>query len=65
MNKLNAVKTSVKNAWHNHKGKLAVASTITTVIGTALYARHVRETNAFLKEHDLYDEFYLPEDIDA
>jgi hypothetical protein len=65
MNKLTAVKVSVKNFWHNNKGTIAATSTILLVAGGALYRRHVAVTNEFLKDHDLYEEFYAPEDIDA
>ena len=54
----NAVR-STKNFVANHKS--AFAFVVGASIGIALNKTALREHDAFLKEHGLYEEFYLPE----
>lgn len=65
MNKLNSVKnvtTSVKNHVHKHRAKYAVVTTAAAF--TALMMRNAEDWNNFLKEHNLYDEYYKTEEED-
>ena len=56
--KINNVVTSAKNFWDRQKGTIAVAATCTTVLLVAANVSNVKATDKFLKEHDLFDEFY-------
>ena len=57
----NAV-ASTKDFVSRHKTKLAVIATATICL--ALNRAALSQHNDFLKEHDLYDEFYLATDED-
>jgi general stress protein 26 len=51
---------STKKFVHNHK--VAIAVTVTAAAGLALNKRNMNVFDDFLKEHDLYEEFYTPSD---
>lgn len=51
---------SAKNFIKHHKVAVAVVVTATPLI--LLQMRNTKVLNEFLKEHDLYDEYYMPED---
>jgi hypothetical protein len=44
--------------------RVAIAVTATTIVLTAVHMRIVDDTNEFLKEHDLFDEFYAMNEED-
>lgn len=44
------------------KHRVAIAITATSVSWFALLRYNNRQLNDFLKEHDLFDEYYTPED---
>ena len=52
--------TPVKNFVHDHKVAIAVVATAIPLI--ALQRRNTKVLNEFLKEHNLFDEYYTPED---
>lgn len=56
MNKIKKVARSTKNFVVNHKAAIACVGLI------ALHVNVVAKHNQFLKEHDLFDEFYKLED---
>jgi hypothetical protein len=49
-----------KNFVARHRVALAVTATAVTCL--ALNQHAIRSHNEFLREHDLYNEFYTPED---
>jgi hypothetical protein len=53
---------STKKFVHNHK--VAIAVTVTAAAGLALNKRNMNVFDDFLKEHDLYDEYWNAEDED-
>ena len=55
-------KNSVKKFWADHKTKILTATTVISIAGAALMKVGLNQHDNFLKEHDLYDEFYNPED---
>ncbi|MDQ3398872.1 MAG: hypothetical protein M3511_14110 [Deinococcota bacterium] len=52
---------SAKEFARNHKTALTVVATATPLL--ALVMRNAKVTNEFLKEHDLFDEFYQMDEI--
>ena len=60
MNKLKKAIASSKKFVSDHKVAIAITGTALTCL--ALNRLALRSHDNFLKEHDLYDEFYLPED---
>lgn len=60
---MNKIINSTKAAWHKNKGKLAVAGIVTTIAVIKLHQLTMTQHNAFLKEKDLYDEFYTLDEI--
>lgn len=56
MNRIKAVASSTKKFVVDHK--VAVAVVITTVVLVSINRQALREHNDFLKEHNLYEEFY-------
>jgi len=50
---------SVKNELKRHK--VVIAVTATAAVCFAINRRAIKQHNEFLKEHDLYEEFYTPE----
>lgn len=52
---------STKNFVHRHRTALTVVATATPLI--VLMKRNATIMNDFLKEHDLYDEYYAMDEI--
>lgn len=52
-------KTPVRNFVNRHKVAISVTATAATCL--VLNRIALRQHDEFLKEHDLYDEFYFPE----
>lgn len=48
---------STKNFWNKHKGKIAVAAMISTIVVTAGARAGMRTNQEFLKEHGMIEEF--------
>jgi len=44
--------------------RVAIAVTATTIVLTAVHMKIVDNTNEFLREHDLFDEFYAMNEED-
>lgn len=61
MNKKLAI---VKNFVAQRKTKILVAALVGTTTAAVLQQIGIRQHNEFLKEHDLFDKFYNPENID-
>ena len=59
--KLKETAVSTKNFVKKHRVAIAIVGT--TAVWTTLHYRYnVKELNEFLKEHNLFDEYYTPED---
>lgn len=52
---------SVRKFKNQHGRKIVIATLVVTTAGTALMFRNQREFNAFLKEKNLLEEYYTPE----
>jgi hypothetical protein len=52
---------SAKNYVRDHKVALAV--TVTAIVGTAVHVRIIHDHNEFLKDHDLFDAYYETDEI--
>jgi hypothetical protein len=50
---------SAKKSYNAHKKKIVIGALIVTTTGTVLMFRNQRQFNHFLKEHNLFDEFYF------
>lgn len=50
---------SMKKFYNCHKRKFVIGALIVTTTGTVLMFRNQKQFNAFLKDHDLFDEFYF------
>lgn len=62
MPRYNKARDAVTKFVREHKTKLAVVATATVCL--ALNRAALKSHNDFLKEHDLYDEYYLETDED-
>lgn len=61
MDNVTEIKTTpIRNFIARHKVAITVVATST--VWFAIQSRAAKQVNEFLKEHDLYDEFYTPED---
>jgi hypothetical protein len=56
---MNAKLIATKNELKRHK--VIIAVTATAAICFAVNRMSIKQHNEFLKEHDLYNEFYAPE----
>lgn len=56
MNRIKRVANSTKKFVIDHK--VAIAVVVTTLVAVKFNHMALREHNDFLKEHDLYEEFY-------
>ena len=56
---MNAKLIATKNELKRHK--VVIAVTATAAICFAINRMAIKQHNEFLKEHDLYEEFYTPE----
>lgn len=56
-NKFNSTKKFVSDH------RVAIAVTVTTSVLVALQIRNASILNDFLKEHDLFDEYYFSEEV--
>lgn len=52
---------ALKNFYLKHKKGIVITTLAITTAGTVLMFRNQREFNKFLKEHDLMDQYYTPE----
>ena len=50
---------TAKKLYNCHKRKFVIGALIVTTTGTVLMFRNQKQFNAFLKDHDLFDEFYF------
>ena len=50
---------SAKNFYNRHQKKIVIGTLIVTTTGTVLMFRNQKQFNQFLKEHNLFDEFYF------
>lgn len=55
----------VKSFWQKHKTKILVSGLVVTTASAAVLKGGLKQHDDFLKEKDLYDEFYHPEEPDA
>lgn len=62
MDKITSVKNTVKFHVYRHRAKYASAATIIIVVAAFNKLDRKAEWDAFLKEHNLLNEYYLPED---
>jgi len=51
-------KTALKEKWNAKKGVILGSALVVTATLAAIEVRAVWQHNQFLKEHDLYDEYY-------
>lgn len=56
----NAIATA-KNVKNKHGRKIVIGTLVVTTAGTLLMIRNQREFNAFLREQNLFDQYYTPE----
>ena len=61
MNKIKRSASATRNFVSDHR--VAIAVVVTLTVCTALQMRSAKEWNAFLTEHNLFDEFYAFEDV--
>lgn len=56
-------KTALKDKWTANKGKILGTALVVTAAFAAIEYRALQQHNEFLKEHDLYDEYYSLDDV--
>lgn len=59
---MNEKLASAKNFYDRHKSKIVITTLAVTTAGTVLMVRNQKAFNEFLKENDLFDKYYTPED---
>lgn len=56
-----SVAANVKEGFVQHRTKIAVGVAVVSTAAALLMRTGIKQHNAFLKEHGLYDQFYNPE----
>lgn len=59
---MNKIKHALKEYWADNKTTILVSLTVTSVTVALLMRHGLNQHDAFLKAHDLYDAFYMPEE---
>lgn len=61
---VNKPSARIKKFWNAHKTKILVGTTVVTATVATIQAVGIRQHDEFLREKDLYDEFYTLNEFD-
>lgn len=53
---------SAKNVWARNKNRIIITAAVVATTAAVIMKQGLNQHDAFLKEHDLYNEFYQPEE---
>ena len=54
---------SMKKFYNRHQKKFVIGVLIVTTTGTVMMFRNQKQFNVFLKEHNLFEEFYFLDEV--